>query len=79
MDLSRSAISAVSVLIRTCIPDSCFARRLYVDALPRGDFGLSDLEWQQLRTQINTWRNELERLSADDSRPDPTRFPELGW
>ena len=23
--------------------------------LPRGDFGLSDLEWQQLRTQINTW------------------------
>ena len=49
------------------------------DALPRDDFGLSDLEWQQLRTQINTWRNELEQLTAEDNRPDPTRFPELGW
>ncbi|MDE0137984.1 MAG: nucleotidyl transferase AbiEii/AbiGii toxin family protein [bacterium] len=49
------------------------------EALPRGDFDLSDREWQQLRTQINSWRNELEHLSARDSRPDPTRFPELGW
>lgn len=48
-------------------------------ALPRADFGLSDLEWQQLRTLVNTWRKELKLLRAEDDRPDPTKFPELGW
>jgi hypothetical protein len=49
------------------------------DSLPMGDFGLKDLEWQQLRTLVDTWRKELVRLCAEDSRPDPTKFPELGW